>query len=181
MKLDTATLLKKIVAEHEAALRDAVSSVKHVLVCGRLLAALKLQAADWEKQLEAVKLSRTTAWRYIKVANDAAKNPGRTKYLLEQGASLVDLYRAFDLVKPVEQGGYKSDVYQRRKLGEQLELDFSYEEAVPHLRSLIKAKNVEELSESVRRRLLKDCEAAAERLRETLKDDTAINLKDHQP
>lgn len=184
MGLPIQQLEKQILKEHELALNHARSAVEHALQCGRLLCAYRaaVPVGDWCARLEKLGIARTTAARYEKLANDAAKNPGKVRYLLEQGASLVDLYRAFDLVKPLQVGPYKPEDHQRRVAEAQLEMPFSYEEFVPHIRALVKAKNVEELSESTRRRLLTEVEAAAARLRESLKDSAAIDLSpDHQP
>lgn len=169
-------VVKEIRLSHQAAMNHATEAVKHVLKCGRLLAGLRDADGEWEKHLEGIGISRTTAWRYIKVAKDASRNPARTRWLLEQGASLVDLYREFDLVKPVTPGGYKSDVYQRRKLGEQLELDFSYEEFAGHLKALVKAPNVEELSESSLKKLDRELAAAKARVESLLKEKSAVDV-----
>lgn len=187
MSLPVPQLVKQIKAAHDAAFLHAQKSVASVLECGRLLRVLKAQlsfAEAWVDKVEEIGIAKRTADRYIAVADCAAKQPAKVKYLLEQGASLVDLYRAFDLVKPLQVGPYKTSDYIARKDREaaQLDLPFSYEHALPHIRALVVAKNVEELSESTRRRLLTEVEAAAHRLRESLKDSGAIELtKDHQP
>lgn len=168
---------EQIKREHAACVQHATDCITHALRCGALLATYRATCAgDWCERLERIGIARSTAHRYIRVAEDAAKKQSRVKYLLEQGASLVDLYRAFDLVKPVEPGGYKSDVYQRRRLGEQLELDFSYEEFTPQIKSLVRARNVEELSPSTLQRLRADLEAARQRIDTILAEKTALNL-----
>lgn len=176
------TLLSQIQTEHVGAMTAATQAVKHALKCGKLLLALKSSVpGEWEKHLELILMPKTTAWRYMKVASDAAKNPAKVKYLLEQGASLVDLYRALDLVKPVVSGAYSADVYQRRKAAEQLEMDFSYEEFTPQLRSLIKASNVEQLSPATLTRLKGELVEAQQRIDAVLAEKGAINLENHEP
>lgn len=184
MSLPVPQLVKQIKAAHEAAYLHAQKSVASVLECGRLLKVLKVQLSigeAWVDKVEEIGIAKRTADRYIAVAEHASRNPAKTRYLLEQGASLVDLYRAFDLVKPLQVGPYKPEDHQRRVAEAQLEMPFSYEEFVPHIRALVKAKNVEELSESTRRRLLTEVEAAAARLRESLKDSSAIEITPDQP
>lgn len=183
MGLPIQQLEKQILKEHDLAVAHARSAVEHALECGKLLQAYRASlSGEWCARLEKLGIARTTATRYVKLAEDAAENPSKVRYLLEQGASLVDLYRAFDLVKPLQVGPYKPEDHQRRVAEAQLEMPFSYEEFVPHIRALVKAKNVEQLSESTRRRLLTEVEAAAARLRESLKDSAAIDLSlDHQP
>jgi predicted DNA-binding protein (UPF0251 family) len=176
--IQTATLIKKIRAEHEAALLHAASAIKHAIQCGRLLQVFKAQCGDgkWEESLTALEISKTTAWRYLRVARDAASNPKKVAYLLEQGAGLVDLYREFDLVKPLEGGGYRSDAYQLRKLSEQLQFDFEYEEFDQHITALAKARNVEELSSKTLNLALQKLDAARERVVAVLKDKEAVEL-----
>lgn len=184
MSIPIPTLEKQILKEHELAIAAARTAVDHALNCGRLLVSYHASVPEgsWCVRLEKLGIARTTAARYMRLAGDAAKNPAKVKYLLEQGASLVDLYRAFELVKPLQVGPYKPEDHQRRVASAQLDLPFSYEDAMPHLRALVKASNVEKLSESVRRRLLGEVEAAAQRLRESLKDSAAIELSDdHKP
>ncbi len=170
---------QEIRREHQASIEGAVSSIKHAVRCGELLIGLRSSVEDgeWCRALERIGIARSTANNYERLARTRNKFPKKFSYLLERGAELVDLYRAFDLVKPVTPGGYKSDVYQRRKLGEQLELDFSFEEAIPHFESLSRAKNVESLAPSSLQRLLTECESAAARLRELLANAGAISLE----
>lgn len=179
MKLiPVAKLHKDIVAEHKAAMQHACEAIKHVIKCGRLLAVLKAQSEGaWEENLPEG-ISRTTAWRYIRCAQDAAKNAAKVKHLLDQGASLVDLYREFGLVKAVEGGGYRSDAYKRRKALGQLELDFEFEEFKSHVTALIKAPNVETLGETTLSQLEKDLEAALKRVREVQAGQKFIELEE---
>jgi hypothetical protein len=182
-------LLSQIQTEHVGAITAATQAVRHVLNCGRLLISLKSSLpGEWEAKLESISMPKTTAWRYMKVASDAAKNPAKVKYLLEQGASLVDLYRAFDLVKPVVSGAYSSDVYKARRGAEdtaQLEL-FNYEkEFVPAIRSLIKSRDVEELKPETLRIIKRDLVTAQKRVDDLIANYGAaameIVTEEHQP
>jgi len=185
MSVPVPLLVKQIKAAHDAAFGFAQKSVVSVLECGRLLKLLKLELSQnemWVNKVEEIGLAKRTADRYIAVADQAAKNPAKTKYLLEQGASLVDLYRAFDLVKPVQPGPYKPEDYQDRKKSAQLTIDFSYEEFTPHLKSLLKARNVEELAASTLQRLRTELIEAKERIDAVLADKSALPITpDHQP
>ncbi len=167
---------RQIIKLHEAATARAHEAVRAALECGKLLilARKTIPEKEWTAWVEKIGLARTTAWRYERLAKDVAK--GRVKYLLEQGASLVDLYREFDLVKPLEGGGYRSDAYQRRKLSEQLQFDFEYEEFDQHITALIKARNVEELSSKTLTLALQKIDAARERVVAVLKDKEAVEL-----
>lgn len=183
MGLPIAQLEKQIIREHDLAVSHASAAIQHALECGKLLTVYRqsLAGGEWCERLEKLGIARTTATRYCKLALDAAKNPNKVKYLLEQGASLVDLYREFALVKPVVSGGYRPEVYQRRVANEQLELDFSFEEFTPHIKSLIKARNVEELAPSTLQRIKAELVEAQKRIDAVLAEKGAINLENHQP
>lgn len=184
MNLPVPKLVAQIKAAHQRSIEHSRSAIQAILECGRLLKSLKLALGDgetWVQKVAEIGIAKRTADRYIAVAAYAAKNPAKTNYLLEQGATLVDLYRAFDLVKPVVSGAYDPNTYQQRKANDQLELDFSYEEFVPHLRSLTKARNVEELSPTTLQRLRAELVTAQQRIDAVLAEKGAINLEKHQP
>lgn len=176
-KLPIARLITEIRKEHEAGTSCAAQAINHIIRCGQLLAALRASAnGDFDTHIKEAGIAKTTAWRYMRVAHDVAKKRG--KHLLEQGASLVDLYREFGLVKPCEGGGYRSEAYQKRKAlaGAQLEMDFACEEFQPHLTALLKAANVEQLGETTLERLRRDLTAASARIDDVLKNRKAIDL-----
>src|SRR3990167_7675523 len=153
-KLPVAKLITEIKREHEWIAGTSLDLVKHVVRCGQLLAALRAASnGNWEQYVVQTGMSTTTAWRYIKVSQDIPKK--RCAYLLDRGATLVDLYRELGLVKACEGGGYRSEAYQKRKAiaGAQLEMEFQYEEAAPHFEALLRAANVEKYGESTIRRL----------------------------
>ena len=171
-------LQKQIRETYRAASVKAREAVEAALRCGQLLIAAKAAVPDgeWEKFLAVVEIPKTTAWRFMRVSQDAAKNSKRVKYLLDQGASLVDLYREFDLVKPLEGGGYRAAAYQKRKALGQIEFDFSFEECSEQLSALASARNVADLGESSLVKLSKDLDAAKRRVVSVLADKRAVDL-----
>lgn len=175
-------LVEQIAHEHDLARKGAEDCVRHTINCGRLLLALKASCehGDWVNALKPIDLSKTTAWRYMRVAQDAAKR--KNAHLLEAGASLVDLYREFGLVKALEGGGYRSEAYKRRKALADVEeqLDFAFEEFEAGVRSLINAPNVEKLSERTLLKLREDLTHARVRVDDVLARKNAIEIGDEE-
>lgn len=182
MNLPVPQLLKEIRQLHDESIAHAIASVERVIKCGKLLIALEAQSPNWKKLVEEIGISSTTAWRYQKVAKHAAKSPAKTKYLLEQGATLVDLYRAFGLVKPCVGGGYDPKDYEARRDSADAQLSFSFEDFVPQLQTLIRGKNIDDLGKTTLLRLRKDLSEAQARVESALTAQGTITLNpDHQP
>lgn len=184
MKLQRSKLIRGIRAKNEEALASAKNLVVAVLECGVMLKALRADCphGTWGDELKQTGVSETTARVYMKCADAAAaKGSKKVTWLIENCSSLAELLRCLGISKPCEVGAYDPDTYQRRKLAEQLEMDFSYEEFTPQLRSLIKASNVERLSPTTLQRLNEELIEAQKRVASVLADKGAINLKDHQP
>lgn len=165
MKITLNTVLGQIKAHHESACQSALAMCQSVLKCGDGLLALKQMVAhgEFERTLEGIGLSGRTARRYMQVAEARASDPAKMNYLLNNGASLVDVMREFGLVKPLPQAGYDADKYEQRKALAQLEMAFSYEQSLEAVRAIHKAK-LSELSERSLKVLLRDTEEARARL-----------------
>ena len=163
---------------HIQAQQSAQRAIHFAIQCGvRLIAAhAVVRDGEWETWLESVGIDRTTAWRYMRVAQDKG-----TEQLLARGCSLVDLYREFGLVKPCEGGGYRSEAYQKRKaledsgLADQLILPFSFEDFTANVKSiLVKPQQISELADSSIHELEHNLEAALVRVREVKQHRAAV-------
>src|SRR5688572_25527982 len=168
-------VLDEISKERQLSLLHAGKFLEHRVRCGKLLLGLKNSVGEgqWEKTLAEINFPKATAWRYIRTFQDWDPKTKR----LKRGAALVDGLRSDNLIDEVEGGGYRSEAYQRRKLGTQLELDFEYEEFDQHITALIDAKNVEELSPKTLAQALAKLEQGAARVRSVLADKNALPVE----
>jgi len=172
----------EIIRHHADALKHANAFCESVIAAGRLLLGVraKLGVSRWGEWLDTLPLSRSTAYRYVKIAEVVNQNPERADYHLERGNSLVDLLRdpAFGLVRPCLGGGYRSETYQRRKLlaDHQMDLPFQYEDFEAHVRCLITSKNVSDLADSSLEKLDHDLTTALARIREIKSNRLAIAI-----
>ncbi len=116
--------LGKLAAEANARHRDCIAATKSacekVLEFGRWLASQRERLGhgtfgDWVETLE---FSRRTAERYMQVAAEYDAK----RHLLPEGAGLIDLYRAFGLVKEREGGAHRATL--DRGYAQQMELCF---------------------------------------------------------
>jgi hypothetical protein len=178
MKLEVlASQIRKLDADCIAAGRQFIVAA---IECGKLLilARAKIKSGDWETWMECSGVSKQRATFYIRGALYAIKNPKEASALVEQGAPFVQLLRAAGIVRACEGGGYRSEVYQARKLlGKQMTFDFLFEEFESHVQSLCKAKNVEKLSDSSLDKIETDLLAGLDRVREVKKQRAAIIIE----
>jgi hypothetical protein len=170
-------LTDEIRALHLVAQQRAREAIEAALACGqRILAVQRILGANrWSEWLQTTGISRTTAWRYVAVARDKARDE---KLLLDCGRSLTDLYRELHLIKPCLPGGYSSEVYKRRKLlgeaGQQF--DFAFEEFEPMVQGLCSDPRVAHLADSTLDKLDADLSAALARVREIKDQRNAIPI-----
>ena len=121
---------------HELAKKHAVLAVRSAIQCGAILREAhktlfhgetmsdrEAGYGKWTPFLDACGISRTTALRYMAVAEafDA-----KAEHLTE-GKSLCDLYRALGLVKPAAGGGNRlgKEELDRRRSADQLTFHFN--------------------------------------------------------
>lgn len=168
-------VLEQIARERELSLQHAGKFLDHRVRCGKLLLGLKNSVGEgqWEKTLAEINFPKATAWRYIRTFQDWDPKTKR----LKRGAALVDSLRSDRLIDEVEPGGYRSEAYHRRKLGEQIEFDFAYEEFDQQLSALIKAPNVEKLSEKTIATMRRKIKEADKRLAALEAEARAVELE----
>lgn len=120
--------IRAIKRHHQAAQDRTLEAVQAILSCGRELLIAREDAAhgDWEPFLESCGLNRTTAWRYMKVAQDYSDRDAQ----LMRGNNLCDLYRELGLMKPLEGGGNRlgKDELDRRREEKARQFQFGFME-----------------------------------------------------
>lgn len=140
MKLTITNVIAQIRAHHETACESARTLCDAVIKCGEGLSVLKSMVphGGWEETVREIGMKPRTASDYMRVAACKSKDPKKMKYLLDNGASLVELLREFGQVKPLPIAGYDADKYEQRKAASQLDL-FSYEDFLNNVKSAAKA------------------------------------------
>lgn len=176
---------------HRAACDYASSAILAAIKCGRLLATYRdnVPHGEWSERLKRLGISEATASRYKRIVIAADAKTKQVEWLIKDGAGLMDLYRAFGIVKPCPGGGYDpNDYIERKKLAYRNatgQTEFHFEDQYePAMRGLIHSPTVEELGEATLRIIKRDLTAGLQRIDSLLQrshiDITPATLENHE-
>ena len=173
------SVAQEVARLHQQCIAAGKAFIVAGIECGKRLMIARKQTkhGEWSVWLESTGIKPSTANYYMRAFEFSVRNPKAVAYLAEQGAPFVQLLREAGIIRPCLGGGYRSEAYQRRKLlGEQQEFHFAYEEFDDQIVSLIRAPEVNDLSETSLLKLRSNLREASARVDDVLAKKTAIDI-----